>query len=265
MTNAICTLGQVPLFADADIRSGVVSQQLFGEELIVLEKAGAWLHIVRPFDNTDAWMEEKYQIGLRDDLLSDGASENGHRIVTAPHAALRTPEGRQVLMLPAGAIWPVPIGHSLQLGNTSLVPEYDGDLSLTGRNTDPERICRQWLSLPYVQGGRSGYGFDGGGLVQTLCRCMGVGIPQDCGQQAMLGETVNFMHEVRKGDLAFFDNEDGEIAHVGMILGEGQVVHCHREVSIDRIDQQGIFDTVAGRYSHRLRIIKRLLPEQETN
>ena len=39
-------------------------------------------------------------------------------------------------------------------------------------------------------------------------------------EQAAQGEVLSFIEESEAGDLAFFDNEEGEIIHVGIILKE---------------------------------------------
>ena len=87
---------------------------------------------------------------------------------------------------------------------------------------------------------------------------MGKKIPRFCQQQAELGSTINFMYEVKEGDLAFFDNEEDEIVHVGIILNEGNILHADTCVSIDLLDHHGIYCSKRSRYTHKLRVIKRI-------
>ena len=84
-------------------------------------------------------------------------------------------------------------------------------------------------------------------------------IPRDSRQQAEVGETISFIDQSKPGDLVFFDNEKGHISHVGMIFSAGLIIHASGRVRIDAIDHQGIFKQETGKYSHRLRIIKRIL------
>jgi cell wall-associated NlpC family hydrolase len=109
-----------------------------------------------------------------------------------------------------------------------------------------------------MPGGRSGFGFDGPGLVQFLCRMIGKQIPRTCQLQSELGTNINFMNEVEEGDLAFFDNEENEIVHVGMILRDGNILHSDTCVSIDLLDHHGIYSNEQERYTHKLRVIKRI-------
>ena len=88
---------------------------------------------------------------------------------------------------------------------------------------------------------------------------LGHKIPRDAGQQVALGQPVDFLNLAQPGDLAFFDNQDGIITHVGIILSATEIVHSSGFVRIDTLDHQGIFDGQSKTYSHRLRVIKNLL------
>ena len=162
------------------------------------------------------------------------------------------------LVLPAGCIWKGITGKSISIQGEHFELLSEEGVVIPGRETDPEGIGKSLVSIPGLHGGRSGFGFDSPGLVQMLCRAMGIRIPRKSGMQAELGTTINFTHEIRKGDLAFFDNEAGEINHVGMVLDEGRILHAFDRVRIDRFDQQGIYCSEREDYTHKLRIIKRI-------
>ena len=53
-------------------------------------------------------------------------------------------------------------------------------------------------------------------------------------------------------------NEEGKIIHVGIALGEGQIIHASGQVRIDQLDHQGIFNLETQAYTHKLRLMKRL-------
>ena len=78
-------------------------------------------------------------------------------------------------------------------------------------------------------------------------------------QQATQGRALSFIEESEAGDLAFFDNNDGVIDHVGIIMENNYVIHVNGKVRIDRIDHTGIFNTELRTYTHQLRVIKKMI------
>jgi cell wall-associated NlpC family hydrolase len=82
-------------------------------------------------------------------------------------------------------------------------------------------------------------------------------LQRDAWMQAEQGETVNFLQEAHCGDLAFFDNEEGRITHVGILLNENEIIHSAGKVRIDKIDTEGILNLETKQRTHKLRIIKR--------
>ena len=74
-----------------------------------------------------------------------------------------------------------------------------------------------------------------------------------------LGTALSFVEEAEVGDLAFFDNEQGNIVHVGLVLENQHLIHASGSVRIDRFDHYGIFHSENKKYSHSLRVIKRII------
>ena len=84
-------------------------------------------------------------------------------------------------------------------------------------------------------------------------------LKRDAWQQALQGNTVDFLQEAQPGDLAFFENEEGRIIHVGILLSNSRIIHASGRVKIDAIDNQGIYSAELKRYTHKLRILKRFV------
>ena len=90
----------------------------------------------------------------------------------------------------------------------------------------------------------------------------GIRLLRDAAQQVTQGRVVDFMEQCQSGDLAFFDNGKGQITHVGIILPDCHVIHASGKVRVDKLDHFGIFNRELNRYTHQLRIVKRLLPDE---
>jgi cell wall-associated NlpC family hydrolase len=87
----------------------------------------------------------------------------------------------------------------------------------------------------------------------------GIRLKRDAWQQAEQGMLVHLVDEAKPGDLAFFDNEEGQITHTGIVLSGGKIIHASGKVRIDSLDHHGIFNNETKRYSHKLRLIKRFV------
>ena len=93
-------------------------------------------------------------------------------------------------------------------------------------------------------------------MVYKLC---GYKLQRDADKQARQGEVLSFIEESEPGDLAFFDNEEGEIIHVGIILKDYHIIHAHGKVRIDTLDHSGIFNIDLQTHTHKLRVIKKII------
>ena len=116
------------------------------------------------------------------------------------------------------------------------------------------------MNAPYLWGGRSPFGIDCSGFTQVIYKLNGFKLPRDASEQADTLETVlSFIEESEAGDLAFFDNEEGIITHVGIIMNDNYIIHAHGQVRIDRLDHSGIYNTDTKRHTHKLRVIKKIV------
>ncbi len=250
MNTLVCMVPVCPMRKEPAHRSEMVSQLLFGEWAEVLAFEGAFVKIRGKHDGYEGWCQLAQ-------LRSAEHKENNDSL-TAEWINEILLNGQR-MYLPMGCSLPPLLNGTGTLGNVSL--------AYSGQYTEPEKkpfstndlasLARQYLSTPYLWGGRTVFGIDCSGYVQQLFRFFNKTLPRDAYQQAGLGEVVGFLQEVVCGDLAFFDNAEGHITHVGLLLDEQTIIHASGIVRIDRIDTMGILNSDTGERTHTLRIIKR--------
>ena len=230
-------------------QSELVSQLLYGDCFKITSKKKGWLQITALPDQYGGWIDEKQATSI-------SKSDAEKITIKTPLYSTRlvdyieTPD-RELTALVLGSN----IGACKWLGH-----QYDGPTQ--PKKMDKSNLLKTaslYLNAPYLWGGKTPMGIDCSGLTQMTYRINGLSIPRDASLQAQLGETLSFIDESEAGDLAFFDDAEGKIIHVGLLLENHYILHAHGKVRIDRIDQTGIYNTETQQHSHKLRIIKKLV------
>jgi len=254
----VCNLALVPLRAEASDKSEILSFLLFGDCFEILETQPKWLQVRTLFDNYTGWIDPKQQQSLTAAQLWKHRAATAVTGLAITHTIERMDNGEKLHLVSGSRIpAPNPAGH-FEIGEVAyrftkaskLVASHDFDRLIT-------EYARFYLNAPYLWGGKSIFGIDCSGFTQMVFRMLQIDIPRDAWQQAEQGSVVNFLQEIKPGDLAFFDNDEGRITHVGIILDFQQIIHASGKVRIDVIDDQGIYNAETGRHTHKLRIIKR--------
>ena len=251
MNYGISNLSIVPMRNEAADQSEMVNQVIFGEHFKVLEIRKKWSKIRLAHDSYEGWICNKQWIEIEEDIYKQLDKEVA--TITTDILDIITKTHHQPIVI--GSILPsYKSGHAL-INNEMY--QFDG-LTTPGFIKKDKLVenALMYLNAPYLWGGRSPLGVDCSGFTQMVYRLQGVDLPRDAYQQAEVGTTLSFVEESEPGDLAFFDNAEGKITHVGIILEDNHIIHASGKVRIDRIDQQGIFNTEIGNHTHKLRLIK---------
>ncbi|MBK7851949.1 MAG: C40 family peptidase [Bacteroidetes bacterium] len=253
---AFCPLSIVPVRKEPSDRSEMVTQLLFGERVEVIDKQENWRKIRISFDGYSGWVDKKQLITLE-------AAEYARLELLPLSVSL---DIVQLVVLQNHQVVPVVLGSTLTgfnqkkfvFGSTEF--QYEGNVS-TLQKPDPSLLLENaymYLNAPYLWGGRSPFGIDCSGFTQMAFKLCGIAIKRDAAQQAEQGTLIHLLEEANAGDLAFFDNAEGKIVHVGIILPNQHILHASGRVRIDTLDHQGIFNQEQNAYTHNLRLIKRM-------
>lgn len=262
-THGIVPLSVIPVRRQPDDKSEIVTQLLFGETCeIITKKHNNWCRIKLSWDGYEGWVDAKQLMFISKSDFLRCSKKTAYTLDTcAP--VYGDNKNLPVLM---GSSLPMFDGISLRLGSQrmrysgqTISPDY-----LDIRFELLRKIAFKYLGAPYLWGGRSPFGIDCSGFVQNVYRFFNVRLPRDAYQQANEGEVIDFVSQSLLGDLAFFENEDGKIIHVGIVLENNEIIHASGEVRLDMLDHLGIYNRNLKKYTHFLRIIKRIIDFKNT-
>ncbi|KQR93838.1 hydrolase Nlp/P60 [Chryseobacterium sp. Leaf180] len=238
MNKGICTVTVAPVRAENSDRAEIVTEILFGESADIVEVNKNWTKIKMHYDGYEGWMDTKQIKPVTDDFLEKRKTT----VITENFSSVMMKDGRTLLSIGSEVDYPaVASRRSHDVRNS---------IALT---------AKEFLNVPYLWGGRSFFAVDCSGFSQLVYKVHGIKIPRDTYQQAEVGETLSFVEESRPGDLAFFENSEGKIIHVGIMLENQKIIHASGKVRIDSLDSTGIFNKEMNKHTHKLRLIKSII------
>ena len=255
MEFGICHLNFIAIRSEASDRSEMVSQMLFGETFQVLINEGDWVKIHLDYDFYEGWVLKK-QITELSEALYKRISLNNNTFSDEMVTFIRDKDD-QLQILTLGASLPEYKDGLFSIAEDQY--EFEGDV-ISGKmpKLNLVRTAYKFINAPYLWGGRTAFGVDCSGFTQMVYKVNGHQLFRDAHQQASQGEVLSFIEECEPGDLAFFDNEAGEIVHTGIVLANNYIIHCNGKVRIDRLDSSGIYNVDTNRHTHKLRVMKQL-------
>ena len=210
-----------PMLCDPDVKTTQVSQLLHGHIAQVMERNGLWLH-VKSADGYAGWIHQGYVVTMPDPVpaLADTGWNDPRPLslgctVRDEHGATRK--------LPLGAL--VTEGQD-RVGGLAMPLAERRHAFPAKADSITASAMTYFEGTSYEWGGVTPWGCDCSGLVSSSFQLHGVKVPRDAWMQAMTGQPVASMKELRPADLLFFsDDPEGKITHVAISLGGMRVVH----------------------------------------
>lgn len=223
------------LYAQPDDASEVISQALYGWTVAILEKHPPFCYI-QTDDDYQGWVEMKSLAPFS--FLPESARKvkviyNRVPVYPSPHV-----KSNPLWILPFEVELAVLNENSEEEGRWIQVALIEGRTGWIQRGhikwneevlslTQMLQLSRQFLGLPYIWGGTSSFGYDCSGFVQMLARQRGIALPRDAKQQMNAANCLSLVEDqLQAGDLLFYGSCATDIRHVGVYIGNQQLIHA---------------------------------------
>ena len=247
MILGICNLSIVPVrIVDSD-KSEMINQLIYGDIIEILEEKEKWVKIKSVFDDYIGWIDKKQYFKIDDNITLD----LNKPVYSIDLVEFIENNNNELVTIPIGS----------DISNISLMNHKFEGKTISGKNNRNSIVntALLFLNSPYLWGGKTPFGIDCSGFTQMVYKINGYKLSRDAKDQANQGKTLSFIEESEAGDLAFFNNDQGDIIHVGIILQNNHIIHASGKVRIDRIDHSGIYNNDLNKHTHSLRYIKKII------
>jgi len=243
MEYGIVNLNLVPVRKKNNAKSEMISQLFFGETLEVVSKKNNWCLVISSLDNYKGWVRTSHFLSIsKVDYIKINSKK---KKFSSTDTSLYNNEFKDYTV-PAGSI----ISNCKYL-SFNCVSNNKNFHSL-------EEVALSFLNSPYLWGGKTKFGTDCSGFVQSVFKIYGKILPRDSYQQALVGVEVK-LENSKTGDLAFFGQKIDAITHVGIVISHKRIIHSSGKVRIDNINDEGILNVDSKKISHKLQLVRRII------
>lgn len=252
----ICNLSIIPVRKTPSSISEMTNQLLFGEHFTILEKEKEWSKIKNNFDGFEGFVNNKQYTEITSNYyheLNTKTNKYSSEIVD-----FVTNSRNELITITIGSHLPFLENEKLKIANLNYTYQ-SGIFHEKSPKISILKNAYNFLNCPYLWGGKSPFGIDCSGFTQLVYKLCGYKLLRNAKEQATQGEVLSFIEESEPGDLAFFDDDEGEIIHVGIILNNYNIIHVNGKVRIDTLDHSGIFNADLQKHTHKLRVIKKII------
>jgi hypothetical protein len=224
------------LYGDPSFQSAVVTQAVLGENCVILDRRKDWF-FVKQWDDYSGWVHKFFGIESENDYIPT------HIVLDNSGNIQSMDNNKSIRNLCFGDCIKI---HALTDETLVLLP--DGFSGVTNAqlgildylNNDRSMIidlALQFLGVPYMWGGKTPWGFDCSGLVQTVFFACGTLLPRDAYQQEKFLEQYTIdQSDLVAGDLVFFKKSE-KVDHVGIFLGGSRIIHSRGWVKINSLEK----------------------------
>jgi len=233
----VCRLSLINLYQEPRLGSGLITQMLFGETYRVLMRSSCfkWLKVVGTDDTGEGWILtlQHQEIGREE---FNHFNDNDYQVTSSPTSTILF-KGQLIHLLP---------GSNIHVGQNELFDigesiKFKGECrphSLKASRKEISKIALSFLNGPAQFGGRSYFGIGAGAFVHLVFKIGGYNFPRFLSQIVEKGKKIK-PDESQPGDILIFANDKQIHDHVGIYLGDGEMIHVNGKVTTNQVNLDG--------------------------
>lgn len=239
MEYGVVSINIVAVRKKNNAKSEMINQLFFGEIISIVEVKDNWSLIRSNLDNYEGWIRNlHFQKILEKDynLLSKKQNEfaSTEMLLTNDDIEITIPTGSLISTAKF-----LKYSYKKIIGSKSII-----------------QTIKSFLNTPYLWGGKTKFGTDCSGFVQSVFKTINVVLPRDACEQYKYGKEID--SDFKLGDLAFFGKSHKKITHVGILIDSTKIVHAYGVVRIDKFTSEGIYNNEEKRITHILQKVQRV-------
>ena len=240
MDYGIIDLNIVPVRKKNNAKSEMINQLFFGESITIIKTKEKWSFVSSNIDNYQGWIRNLHFKLIKKNeykILSENDSlfSKSEIIIKNDACEITIPTGSLI-----SSIKFLNYYYTNEVGSKSLL-----------------ETIKSFINSPYLWGGKTKYGMDCSGLIQTIFKTLNIILPRDAKEQSDVGAEIEEGYKL--GDLAFFGKNLNNITHVGIFVDNETVVHAYGRVRMDKINNEGIYNNEEKRVTHFLQKVNRII------
>ena len=235
------------MYEEASFSSQLVTQGIMWEIADIMDQKGDWIQLRTP-DGYKAWAQNFSTLNLNHEMEK--------MIISLPKLMIHTPflpifekvgmDTPRKAVAAMGASFP----YLRKDGDVYEVLMPDGSTGYLKQRpltvTDTRDVilyaAGELLGCSYFWGGKTENGCDCSGITQMCFMIAGIQLPRDASQQIkVLKEYPVEIKNAKPGDLAFFQNDKGNITHVAIMRRSSEFIHSSGEVKLNSFDPEAIY------------------------